>query len=122
MTFYTDNLIPADSAGCTRGPVIFIRPKYRNDIGLLRHEECHVRQWLRTLGLHSILYLLSKKYRLKAEVEAYREQLKWTGFRSDRLPDYYINLYAGWLAAPGWTDGYDLQDIVTKEEALALLS
>lgn len=112
MTFYTDRFIPANSAGCARGPVIFIRPKYRDDIGLLRHEECHVRQWWHTLGLHSILYLVSKAYRLKAEVEAYREQLKHPPANGS---EEYRDKYAGFVST-----GYGLD--ITKEQALEMLS
>lgn len=54
---------------------IRIRPKYRNDVGILEHEKTHVRQFFRTCGLHGQL-LRFRWYRLRAEVEAYREQLK----------------------------------------------
>lgn len=76
MIFYTDRFVPDGHAGCARGPFIFIRPQHKGDAGLLAHEKVHVRQWWRTLGLHSLRYLFSRRYRLKAEVEAYREQLK----------------------------------------------
>lgn len=88
--FYTNRFIPKDYAACTRGPCIFIRPEYRGDIGLLEHEKVHVRQWVRTLGVHSILYLMSKKYRLRAEVEAYRKQLVYSPGREE--------LFAGFIA------------------------
>lgn len=119
LLIYTDNL-PECSGGCANGPVVRIRNKYRDDKGIEMHEAEHVRQWWKTLGLHSLLYLLSKKYRLKAEVEAYKEQLKWMGWHSDRLPGYYEDLYATWLSIPE-PEGYELQDIVTKEKALQLL-
>ena len=113
MIFYTNRFVPEGSAGCARGPVILIRPEYRYDKGLLAHEQVHTYQWWRTLGLHSFLYLFSKRYRLKAEVEAYREQLK---YRPDCLEKY-----ATWLSLPE-PEGYGCQDIVTKGEAIALLS
>lgn len=105
MVIYSDRLVPAPHAGCTRGPMIFIRPAYRDDQGLLAHERVHVRQWLAGilvaaalalalwlavpgwavlaqsvavvgLGLHPLVRLVSRRYRLWSEVEAYREQLK----------------------------------------------
>ena len=76
MIFYTNFGIPKGAAGCARGPIIFIRPEYRNDIGLREHEKVHRTQWLLTFGIHSILYLISKSYRLESEVEAYRVQLE----------------------------------------------
>lgn len=84
MIFYTARFVKAGFAGCTYGPFIFIRPEYRGDTGLLEHERVHVRQWLRTLGMHGLLYAVSKAYRLGAEVEAYREQAKH--YSDDRLP------------------------------------
>ena len=106
MVFYTDRFVPERSAGCACGPLIFIRPKYRNDHGLLAHEQVHVQQWLRTFGLHSFLYLFSKRYRLKSEVEAYLEQLKYSP--GD------INLFAKYISKD-----YNLD--ITSAQALELL-
>lgn len=107
LTFYTNRLIPQGSAGCARGPVIFIRPKYKDDKGLLEHEKVHRRQWLRTLSLHSFLYLFVPEYRLASEVEAYKEQAKH--YTDDRLPRF-----ARFIATK-----YDLN--VTEEAVLLLL-
>lgn len=84
--FYINFGVPSGSAGCARGPLIFIRPEYKDDAGLLAHERIHVWQWLRTLGLHSFLYMLSDRYKLAAEVEAYREQAKH--YSDDRAPTF----------------------------------
>lgn len=64
-------------AGRALGPIIVIDPKYKDDRGLLAHEQVHVRQFWRTWGLHPLLYRASKRYRLAAELEAYRVQLKY---------------------------------------------
>ena len=81
IVIYTDSnfLIPKGSAGCARAIFIFIRPEYKDDAGLHAHERVHVKQYIRTLGLHSLLYAVSKRYRFKAEVEAYARQLKVDG-------------------------------------------
>lgn len=81
---YTDRIVPAPFAGYTIGPLIFIRPAYRDDAGLLAHELVHRWQWFRTLALHSVLYAASRRYRLAAEIEAYREQA--THYADDRRP------------------------------------
>lgn len=78
MVFYTRRFVPRGFAGCARGPFIFIRPEYRNDRGLLEHEKAHVRQFWRTLGFHGLLKLVSRRYRLACEVEAYRKQLEYS--------------------------------------------
>jgi hypothetical protein len=94
MIFYTNNFIPKNFAGYTRGPFIFIRPSHRADAGLLAHEKVHVRQWLRTLTLHPLIYALSDGYKLKCEVEAYREQSRY--YSDDRtllFAEYLANNY-----------------------------
>lgn len=83
MIFYTNRFVTEGFAGCARGPFIFIRPQYMTDVGLREHEKVHRRQWLRTLGLHSFLYLLVPKYRLASEVEAYKEQLRYNPGRAE---------------------------------------
>ena len=76
ILIYTDNL-PANVGGRANGPVIRIKNKYRDDKGILEHEKCHVRQWWRTLGLHGLL-TFHKGYKFRIEVEAYKEQLKYS--------------------------------------------
>jgi len=101
MTFYTDRFIPKGAAGCARGPVILIRPKYMGDVGLLRHEQVHRWQWILTLSVHSFLYLLIKRYRLWAEVMAYKRQLKYPPANKR---DIYRRKYAHYVAT-----GYKLK-------------
>ena len=43
LTFYTDKI---KHAGEARGPVVLIKPQYKEDKGLHEHEFVHVRQWL----------------------------------------------------------------------------
>ena len=107
IVFYTDRLIPQQFAGYTRGPVIFIRPEYKNDKGLLEHEKVHVRQFWRTLGLHGPIYKFSKSYRLKCELEAYSVQLRYSPNSAD--------VFAKFI-----TEKYDL-DITQAEAKEALL-
>lgn len=105
---YTDRIIPKRFAAYTIGPVILIRPRYLRDRGLLEHELVHVWQFWRTLCLHGIANLLSCKYRFKCEVEAYREQMRWS-------PANSAPVFAQFLV-----DKYGLK--VTHEEALAALT
>jgi len=75
--FYTNKLIPKGLDGCSRLFFIFIHPSYKDDVGMLHHELTHVKQFYRNPLLHGFLYLFNKSYRLKSEVEAYKEQLKY---------------------------------------------
>lgn len=78
MLVKTD-LIPKGFDAFTFWPFIFIRPKCINDQGLIKHEMVHYKEqgvlsipWL-------IRYFLSKKFRLAAEVRAYRVQIACEG-------------------------------------------
>ena len=93
LTFYTDRFIPEGHAGCTRGPVILVRPKYKGDSGLLAHERVHQLQWILTLGLHSILYLLWGRYRLGAEVNAYRAQVASGYLTKEKAAQFLVDKY-----------------------------
>lgn len=106
FVFYVDTL-PDNAGGEARGFVIRILKKYKDDDGIYYHELEHVRQWVITFGLHSILYLISKQYRLFSEVEAYHEQLK-------HYPDDRTEKFAGYIATY-----YKLN--VTKEEVMEML-
>ena len=75
LILYTDSL-PEGVGGCANGPVVRIRPKYRDDEGILHHELTHVWQYWLTLSLHPLLYLFVRRYRLWAEVQAYRVQAR----------------------------------------------
>ena len=107
LTFYTDKFIPETAGACTRGPLIFIRPKYKDDRGLLEHEKVHQLHWFLTLGLGPLVYFLVPQYRLHCEVEAYQEQAKW--YEDDRMP-----LFAKYIATK-----YGLA--ISEEDALKLL-
>lgn len=76
--FYTDIIEPW--GGKQILCFVLIRPKYRDDEGIHLHELEHVEQaWRLLLIGHSLAYLLSKKYRLWAEVSAYRRQIEAYG-------------------------------------------
>ncbi len=111
ITVYTDRL-PDGVGGCANGPLIRIRPKYREDVGIHEHELEHVRQWWITLGVHSLLYLLVRRYRLWAEVQAYRAQME----HRDRHGGYLtIEAAAARLANPRYRLG------LTVDQAAAAL-
>ncbi|MDF3837322.1 hypothetical protein P3W85_30900 [Cupriavidus basilensis] len=67
-------LIPRRFDGFAPGPLILLRPGASH--ALIEHEKVHVRQFWRSGGTMGILYLLSPRWRLRFELEAYREQLR----------------------------------------------
>jgi hypothetical protein len=105
VILYT-NLMPSRFNGFTIGFLILIRPSRKGNLGLIAHEKIHVRLFWRTVGVGGLLSLISKKLRLKYEVEAYREQLKFNPTSAE--------LYAEFISTK-----YGLN--ISKEDALALL-
>ena len=106
MIFYTD-LMPARFSGYTIGPIILIRPRCKDDAGLLAHEQVHVAQFWRSLGILPLLSLFIPSLRLKFEVEAYRKQLEFN-------PDAAL-VFAGFISTK-----YGLN--ITVTDALKLLT
>lgn len=134
LVWYTDKVMKGFAGGTVLN-FIRIRPEYKDDEGLLRHELVHVEQWaggfliallfglldfwvsdswlglfvftLIGTNMFPLSYFLIKKIKLKAEVEAYKEQLKF--YKDDRT-----NLFAGFISTK-----YGLN--ITKEEAIKLL-
>lgn len=108
MLIITDRFIPERFAACTKGFVVLVRPKYKDDTGLIAHEYLHVRQWLWlslfgipvwmllewaglheysplaiiSFGLQPLLYTLVPAFRLWCEVECYK--LQATYYKDDR--------------------------------------
>jgi len=69
------NLIPKGFDAFSCWPFIFVRPESRNDEGLIRHELVHYddQAWITPFWL--LRYWLSKSFRWKQEVKAYRVQI-----------------------------------------------
>lgn len=93
---YTD-AVKKGSAGQAITCFITIRPEYKDDVGLLKHEIVHTTQFWRTFGFHALMYLLFKKYRLASEVEAYKEQLNWPP-ATNGIKEDYAKIYAGFIS------------------------
>ena len=76
--------------------VVKIRPKYQDDIGILKHELVHVDQYSRS-WLHTIKRTFSTKYLYEIEIEAYTEQLKAYNYtdvkQAEWITDALLNKY-----------------------------
>jgi len=117
IVIYSDNL-PNGIDGDALMFIVRIRNQYRNDHGILAHEDEHVKQWYTCfaagiitsfmlwvlaysmwpitlvlgVGAHSIMYSLVDRYRLWSEVAAYRVQANY--FADDRR-----ELFASFIAS-----------------------
>lgn len=104
--------------GRSHNMFILIDNKYKEDKGLLAHERCHVRQFLRIaipflligivfiyynnillgslslffMGLHGIFYKFNAKYKYESELEAYGYSLAY-GNRSIEEVKYVLQEY-----------------------------
>ena len=133
---YSDEM-PEGTGGYAKLFYERIRPKYKDDVGIHKHEDLHVTQfyvlflaWVALcvgvagmLGdpyyvialafipwgaaIHPALYWLVKEYKLACEVDCYQEQAKW--YPDDRLPKF----------AKFISRDYGLK--ITEESALKLL-
>ncbi len=82
---YTNHLKEWVGGNCsynTFNCTIKLRPKYQDDLGILKHEQTHAKQYGRLFWIHAVLGLVSKNYRLLIELEAYREQVKAYSYKS----------------------------------------
>lgn len=69
-------LIPPGFAGFTVWPFIFVCHGSRDDAGLIGHELVHFAEQRRCLTIPWLAaYLISKRFRCKSEVRAYRRQI-----------------------------------------------
>ncbi|ABM39219.1 hypothetical protein [Polaromonas naphthalenivorans] len=72
-------LIPRGFSAFCLWPFIFVRPEFRSDTALIEHELVHYREQAWITPVWVILYLVSRKFRLAAEVRAYTRQIEVGG-------------------------------------------
>jgi len=114
--------MPGRLVGLCVGPFIVVREDYASDYPTIVHELTHCKQFWRGLTvLHLIRYYGSRRYRLRAEVEAFRAELAACapGERRQRLNEsarslassYSLDLDANacrlLLSAPSSQDPWD---------------
>lgn len=72
MVIYTDRFIKKEWDAMNLFFVTLIRPQFKGVKFIVEHEKVHTRQVFRWLIFQPIFYQLSKKWRLKFELEAYK--------------------------------------------------
>ncbi|HYW56423.1 MAG TPA: hypothetical protein VE934_05670 [Polaromonas sp.] len=78
------NLIFRGFAAFSLWPFIFVRPEYRNDKALIEHELVHYREQAWIMPVWVLFYLVSRKFRLAAEVRAYTREIELGGITREQ--------------------------------------
>jgi hypothetical protein len=92
----TTNLIPTPFAAFTVWPFIFVLPQMADNKGLIEHELVHYREQRLCLTLPWwMLYLLSRKFRMAAEVRAYKRQIEVGGISRANAASFLLNYRLG---------------------------
>ena len=73
------NLIPKGFSAFSCWPFIFVRPEQCSDTALIEHELVHYREQAWITPFWVLLYLVSRKFRLGAEIRAYTRQIELGG-------------------------------------------
>jgi len=89
------NLIPKGFSAFSLWPFIFVRPEQRSDIALIEHELVHYQEqaWITPLWVG--LYLVSRKFRLAAEVRAYTRQIQLGGLTREQAAHALLSYRLG---------------------------
>jgi hypothetical protein len=92
MVFYTNKFVDKNKAGKAIACFIFIRPEYKSDIGLLIHEETHVKQFWRN-PFNMLFTVPNKKAILAREIEAYARQIEYYDTQQPGRTEYYVDFF-----------------------------
>jgi hypothetical protein len=90
--FYTEALTMGYSAFCWC-LFIVVRPEKRGKCKILEHELVHCKQFYRSLGFYPLMYSISRRYRYKSEIEAYKEQIRLGGATIEEAANWIIKNY-----------------------------
>ena len=87
------NLVFKGFSGFSLWPFIFVRPEHRSDIALIEHELVHYREQAWIMPVWVMLYLVSRKFRLAAEVRAYNRQIELGGLSKAETAAHALLIY-----------------------------
>ena len=89
------NLVFKGFSGFSLWPFIFVRPEHRSDIALIEHELVHYREQAWIMPVWVMLYLVSRKFRLAAEVRAYNRQIELGGVTREQAAHALLSYRLG---------------------------
>ena len=89
------NLIPKGFSAFSCWPFIFVRPEQRSDSALIEHEMVHYREQAWITPRWVLLYLVSRKFRLGAEIRAYTRQIELGGVTREQAAHALLSYRLG---------------------------
>jgi hypothetical protein len=89
------HLIPKGFSACSLWPFILVRPEHRSNIGLIEHELVHYREQAWIMPVWVLLYLVSRRFRLAAEVRAYTRQIEMGGVTREQAAHALLSYRLG---------------------------
>ncbi|NDP63462.1 hypothetical protein [Polaromonas sp.] len=89
------NLIPKSFSACCLWPFIFVRPEQSSNNALIEHELVHYREQAWITPVWVILYFVSRKFRLAAEVRAYTRQIEFGGVTQEQAAHALLSYRLG---------------------------
>ena len=89
------NLTPKGFSAVSLWPFIFVRPEHRSDIALIEHELVHYREQAWITPVWVFLYLVSRNFRLAAEVRAYTRQIELGGVTQEQAAHALLSYRLG---------------------------
>ena len=89
------NLIFKGFSAFSLWPFIFVRPEHRNDTALIEHELVHYREQAWIMPIWVVLYLVSRKFRLAAEVRGYTRQIELGGITREQAAHALLSYRLG---------------------------
>jgi hypothetical protein len=83
-------LIPQPFWAFTAWPFIVVRPEHADDKGIIVHESVHYKEQAWITPFWWLRYALSKKFRLDAEVRAYKAQININALTKEQAAYWLI--------------------------------
>ena len=87
--------VPKGFSACSLWPFILVRPEHRRNIALIEHELVHYREQAWIMPAWVLLYFVSRKFRLAAEVRAYNRQIELGGLSREQAAQALLGYRLG---------------------------
>ena len=87
--------VPKGFSACSLWPFILVRPERRRNVALIEHEMVHYREQAWIMPMWVLLYFVSRKFRLAAEVRAYNRQIELGGLSREQAAQALLGYRLG---------------------------